>query len=124
MRVLLDTHVLLWTQGDPRKLDRAVIALLNRSPVFVSAASIWEISVKAAIGKLKLTPRSVITAIEQAGFQLLPVNAEHAARVYDLDVAHSDPFDRLLVAQAQVESMTLLTRDASLAVFGDSVRVV
>jgi PIN domain nuclease of toxin-antitoxin system len=124
MRLLLDTHVLLWTLADVRKLDRATTTLIDRSDVYASAASIWEISIKAALGKLKASPAAVLKAIEPAGFSLLPVQGEHAARVYDLGTHHLDPFDRLLIAQAQLENMTLLTNDGALADYGDFVRVV
>ena len=124
MRLLLDTHLLLWALGDARKLGKTTSALLHRSDVQVSAASIWEISIKAALGKLKADPKSVLGSLEPAGFMLLNVNCEHAARVFELDPLHQDPFDRLLIAQAQVEGMTLLTNDSALAGYGPSVRVV
>jgi PIN domain nuclease of toxin-antitoxin system len=90
----------------------------------VSAASIWEISIKAARGRLQASPGAVLKAVEPAGFSMLPVQGEHAARVFDLGTHHNDPFDRLLVAQAQLESMTLLTNDEALAAYGGSVQVL
>ena len=124
MRLLLDTHLLLWALSDPRRVGREGLTLLERSDVFVSAASIWEISIKAAQGKLKAIPDAVLNAVAPAGFSMLPIKGEHAARVFDLGMHHSDPFDRLLVAQAQFESMTLLTNDEALAAYGSCVKVL
>ena len=124
MRLLLDTHLLLWSLGDARRLGKATLALLRGADVHVSAASLWEISIKAALGKLQADPRSILNSIEPAGFRLLAVKGEHAARVFELGRIHQDPFDRLLIAQAQVEGMTLLTNDAALAEYGPSVQVI
>ena len=124
MRLLLDTHLFLWALSEPRRVGRAALALIERSDVYVSAASIWEISIKAAQGKLKAKPDAVLQGVEPAGFALLAIKGEHAARVYDLGVHHADPFDRLLVAQAQLESMTLLTNDAALVAYGKCVQLI
>jgi PIN domain nuclease of toxin-antitoxin system len=124
MRLLLDTHLLLWALSEPKRIGGAGLALINRSDVYVSAASIWEISIKAARGRLQASPGAVVKAVEPAGFSMLPIQGEHAARVFDLGMHHSDPFDRLLVAQAQLESMTLLTDDEALAAYGASVQVL
>ncbi len=124
MRVLLDTHLLLWALGTPSKLPAAARKLINDANVYVSAASIWEISIKVALGKLSADPREVLAALEPAGFLELPVTGAHAARVVNLPPVHRDPFDRLLIAQALVEPMRLLTNDAALAHYGDIVTVV
>jgi PIN domain nuclease of toxin-antitoxin system len=124
VRLLLDTHLLLWALGDARKLGKAATALIHRSEVHASAASIWEISIKASLGKLQADPRSVLSSVEPAGFGLLAVSGEHAARVFELGRLHQDPFDLLLIAQAQVEGMTLLTNDAALAGYGAAVQVI
>jgi PIN domain nuclease of toxin-antitoxin system len=124
MRLLLDTHLLLWALSDPKRVGRAGLALIERSDVYVSAASIWEISIKAAQGRLKAKPDAVLQGVEPAGFSLLPVQGEHAARVFDLGMHHADPFDRLLIAQAQLESMTLLTNDELLSAYGQCVQVI
>ena len=121
MRVLLDTHLLLWALADPARLPPATRPLIENADVYVSAASIWEISIKAALGKLSADPREVVAALEPAGFLQLPISVEHAARVASLPPVHRDPFDRLLVAQALVEPMRLLTTDAALAGYGDLV---
>lgn len=124
MRLLLDTHLLLWALSEPKRVGREGLALIGRSDVFVSAASIWEISIKAAQGKLKVSPDKVLKGIEPAGFLMLPVTGEHAARVFNLGPHHKDPFDRLLVAQAELEAMTLVTNDETLAAYGNCVQVL
>ena len=124
MRLLLDTHLLLWALGAPSKLPTRARSLVAKGDVYVSAASIWEISIKSALGKLTADPREVLAALGPAGFIELPINGEHAARVLDLPPIHRDPFDRLLVAQALAEPMRLVTNDAVLAGYGDIVTVV
>jgi PIN domain nuclease of toxin-antitoxin system len=124
VRILLDTHLLLWALGTPSKLPTRARSLVAKSDVYVSAASIWEISIKSALGKLTADPREVLAALGPAGLIELPINGEHAARVLDLPPIHRDPFDRLLVAQALTEPMRLVTNDAVLAGYGDIVTVV
>ena len=115
MRVLLDTHLLLWALASPSKLSKKARQRIESSEVFASAASIWEISIKCALGKLVAKPAEVLAAIEPAGFAHLPVSGEHAAKVVELPPIHKDPFDRLLVAQAIVHGMTILTPDPIIA---------
>jgi len=124
MRILLDTHLLLWTLSAPLKLSKETRRLIDTSGVYVSAASIWEIAIKVSLGKLKANPEQVLSAIEPAGLMLLPVQGEHAARIARLPPLHKDPFDRMLVAQAYTEPMILLTNDRSLEGYGDLIRVV
>ncbi len=124
MRILLDTHVLLWSLSNPKRLKPATLALINESDIYASAASIWEISIKAALGKLEADSDLIVQGIDPAGFSLLSINAEHAARVNHLAAHHRDPFDRLLVAQAELEAMTLLTNDSALTAYGDFVRAI
>jgi PIN domain nuclease of toxin-antitoxin system len=124
MRVLLDTHLLLWALGSPLKLSADTRKLVDTSEVYVSAASIWEISIKAALGKLKADAAEVLAAIQPAGLGLLPITGEHAARVARLPSHHKDPFDRILIAQALTEPMILLTNDKTLERYGDLVQVV
>lgn len=124
MRVLLDTHLLLWALGSPLKLSKQTRKLIDTSGVYVSAASIWEIAIKASLGKLDAHPDEVLAAIEPAGLTLLPVLGEHASKVAHLRPLHKDPFDRMLVAQAYSEPMILLTNDQALAGYGDLIRVV
>ena len=124
MRVLLDTHLLLWALSSPAKLSKRARQRIESSEVFTSAASIWEISIKSALGKLEADPAEVLAAVEPAGFNHLAVIGEHAAEVVKLPPIHKDPFDRLLVAQARVEPMILLTDDETLGGYGDFVEVV
>jgi PIN domain nuclease of toxin-antitoxin system len=124
VRVLLDTHLLLWALGSPLKLSANTRKLVDTSEVYVSAASIWEISIKAALGKLKADAAEVLAAIQPAGLSLVPITGEHAARVARLPAHHTDPFDRILIAQAVTEPMILLTNDRALEPYGDLVRVV
>lgn len=124
MRVLLDTHLLLWALSAPSRLSKAARRQIEDTEVFVSAASIWEISIKAALGNLKADPTEVLEAIEPAGFSILSISGLHAAKVRALPPVHRDPFDRMLVAQALVEPMILLTNDRVLAGYGPLVSVV
>ena len=97
--------------------------MIEQSDVWVSAASIWEISIKSALGKLAANPAQVLSAIGLAGFGLLPVSGEHAARLSELPPVHKDPFDRMLVAQALSEPMILLTNDEILRAYGPFVSI-
>jgi PIN domain nuclease of toxin-antitoxin system len=124
VRVLLDTHLLLWALASPSKMPAAASRMINDEDIYVSAASIWEISIKISLGKMRGDPREVIEALDPAGFRSLPITHEHAARVLVLPPIHKDPFDRMLVAQALSEPMILLTNDAALAGYGDLITVV
>ncbi len=114
-RLLVDTNVLLWALGgDPSLGDDTRDALADPgNDVFVSAASIWEIAIKRALGKLN-APANLVAAVEAAGFSELPVTYVHAEQAGSLPKHHTDPFDRMLVAQAQVEGLTLVTADANI----------
>jgi PIN domain nuclease of toxin-antitoxin system len=112
MRLLLDTHVVLWWDADDPRLSavfRAAVAS-PESEVFVSAASAWEIGIKRASGKLQIGA-SVAHTILRHAFIALPVTVEHAEWAGSLPLLHRDPFDRLLVAQAQLEGLVLVTVD-------------
>ncbi len=123
-RLLLDTHLLLWAVSAPQKLSLATRKRLDACEVFVSAASIWEVSIKTALGNLDADPAALLAEIEPAGFRLLPVTGEHAAAVALLPPVHNDPFDRMLVAQAKTEPLLLLTNDAALAGYGDGIELI
>ncbi|MBM3270870.1 MAG: type II toxin-antitoxin system VapC family toxin [Candidatus Sericytochromatia bacterium] len=112
MRLLLDAHSLLWWAFDPGRLSgRAREAIeVPTNEVFASAAAIWELFLKASHGKLRL-PADLESRIRADGISLLPIHFSHARRVSELPWLHRDPFDRMLVAQAQVEALTLVTRD-------------
>jgi len=124
VRLLLDTHLLLWALSQPRKLTAAARKQIDASEVYASAASIWEISIKSALGKLAANPRDILAGIEPAGFSLLSISGEHAAKVVELPPLHKDPFDRLLLAQSMVEPMLLLTNDEALRDYGSFVTVI
>lgn len=124
MRLILDTHLLLWALGQPEKLSAAARSQIERADVYISAASIWEVSIKAALGKLKANPAEILAAVQPAGFNLLPVTGEHAAKVFELPSHHKDPFDRMLVAQASFEPMILFTNDDALAACGSFVKLI
>jgi PIN domain nuclease of toxin-antitoxin system len=125
VRVLLDTHLFLWTVLGSSKLKApARKAIANASAVFVSSASIWEVSIKAELGKIDVAPALLVDELEAGGFLELPVTARHAAQVADLPPLHGDPFDRLLIAQAQSEQLLLLTVDEALGAYGAAVRVL
>lgn len=112
MNVLLDTHVLIWSlTNDTTLSDNARHQIVDGANlVFVSAISVWEISIKMQLGKLS-APGNLLEEIMDKRFDLLDVKAEHSWRAGQLPPIHQDPFDRMLVAQAQVEQLTLLTRD-------------
>jgi PIN domain nuclease of toxin-antitoxin system len=124
MRILLDTHLLLWALSSPEKLSKRARQRIDSSDVYASAASIWEISIKSALGKLEADPDEVLAGVESAGFNHLSIVGAHAAKVAGLPPIHKDPFDRLLVAQARFEPMILLTNDELLSGYGDFVEVV
>lgn len=123
MRVLLDTHLLLWALSEPSKLSASIRKQINAAEVYVSAASIWEVSIKSAAGKLAANAGEVLASIEPAGFSLLPITGEHAVKVAELPLLHKDPFDRMLVAQAAIEPMILLTNDEALRGYGSFVTI-
>lgn len=119
MKMLLDTHTFLWwNTEDPQLSIRAREMIADgQNEVFLSAASVWEISIKTAKGKLILPEAPAYYILGRMGyyrFQELPVQIGHAARVYDLPRYHDDPFDRLLIAQSQLESMPLISMDAEI----------
>jgi PIN domain nuclease of toxin-antitoxin system len=114
----------LWALLQPTKLKPRARTLIEQNEVFVSSASIWEISIKSSLGKLEADPRVVLEALEPAGLRKLSVSGEHAAKVYELPPLHRDPFDRLLLAQALSEPLTLLTDDDVLGQYGGYVTVV
>jgi PIN domain nuclease of toxin-antitoxin system len=120
MKYLLDTNAALWWfEGSSRFKKPLRQKLMDRAnAVFISAASTWEISIKAAIGKLVLPddPKSYLTPrIERAGFTILPVLAEHTYEVFSLPLHHADPFDRLLIAQARLGDFSIVTADRAFA---------
>lgn len=113
MSLLLDTHVVLWWLTDDPVLSDGIKDRLDHEPgAYVSAATIWEVAIKQAIGKLP-GPADLPERIRDSGFTQLPISAEHAIAAGRLPLHHRDPFDRILIAQAQCENLTLITADAS-----------
>ena len=123
MTLLLDTHVFLWWLADDRRLKaeaRAAIADKG-SVVHVSAATCWEIAIKRSLGRLLISRADIESEIPGNGFVELPISARHAIRAGGLPRHHEDPFDRMLVAQALVEGLVLVTHDMRFADYGVSV---
>ena len=117
MNLLLDTHVLIWWDEGRRIAVEARRAIEGADTVYVSAASAWEVAIKTALGRLRPT-RTVEEAAFDSGFLELPVTFRHAERLTGLPPHHRDPFDRMLVAQAAVEELALVTRDRVFARYG------
>ncbi len=120
MRLLLDTHALLWALAAPAKLSARSAAAIRdpANTVFVSAASGWEIAIKVALGKLSADLDEIVRATADVGFEELAVTLVHARRVGALPLHHRDPFDRMLVAQAFEEGLTVVTRDGAVREYG------
>ncbi len=116
MRLLLDTHALLWWLADDPKLASEAAAAIGKrsSAVMVSAASAWEIAIKQALAKLE-APSDLENQLELNGFEPLPITVAHAYSAGTLPRHHDDPFDRMLVAQAMAEGLTIVTRDERIA---------
>jgi PIN domain nuclease of toxin-antitoxin system len=126
MRLLLDTHVLLWWHDQPAHLTETAYNAINDldNDVFISVVNGWEMQIKAQLGKLTLSkPLHVIFREEQAtnGFRLLPVTMEHVYALDSFPLHHRDPFDRLLIAQAHQEGLTLVTHDPKLSPYSISL---
>lgn len=113
MKLLLDTHTFLWAIDNSPNLSQEARAAITdgNNMVFVSAATAWEISIKKAIGKLTIPRGSYLDELSAHRFTPLDITTEHALAVENLPQHHKDPFDRLLIAQAQIEKLTLVTRD-------------
>jgi len=118
-RVLLDTHIFLWWLADSRKLNRKIRALIEdgQNFVYVSAITAWEIAIKKAQKKLK-APDNLDAIIEEEGFIELPITVFHAEQAGALPPLHHDPFDRMLIAQAQAEGLELVTTDEAVTQYG------
>jgi PIN domain nuclease of toxin-antitoxin system len=122
MRILLDTHVFCWWYYEPERLSRKGFKMVKEaSEVFVSSATVWEIAIKARLGKINADPHELFRQIEVNDFQELPVLSRHALLVAGLPLLHADPFDRLLIAQAISEPLHLVTVDTQLAQYSELV---
>ncbi len=125
MRLLIDTQIFIWAVIDSDHLsEHARQIMLDATEVFVSSASIWEIAIKAKLGKLEGDPRAFAAAIVESGFRELGISARHACMVHDLPLYHRYQFDRRLVAQALSEPFRLLTADKQLAQYSELIMTV
>ncbi len=128
MNLLLDTHLLLWAASEPGRLSAKARALLldPANQLMFSAASLWEVCIKNSLNRrnFKVDPRRLWRMLLISGYRELPVTSEHSVAVKDLPHLHNDPFDRMLVAQARVEGLLLLTVDKAVAKYGEGVRKV
>ena len=125
MNLLLDTHVALWAIADSPKLPLTARELIAspKTNVWISTASIWEIAIKHSLGRgdMPISGLDALRYFSESGYRQLPIEAEHAVAVGDLPAHHNDPFDRILVAQALVEPMRLMTHDTLVALYSDTI---
>mgnify|MGYP001809780292 CR=1 FL=1 len=125
MNLLLDTHVVLWAITDSPRLSNKAREMIEapRSSVWISAATIWEIAIKHALGRgdMPISSQDAVRYFREAGYRFLPVEAEHAMAVEELPAYHQDPFDRILIAQALTEPMRLMTHDPKVARYSDTI---
>ena len=128
MKILLDTHLLLWAAGQPKKLSRKARTAIEApgNELFFSAASLWEVVIKRALGRddFKVDSRLLRRGLLDNGYSELLIGSEHVVAVENLPGIHKDPFDRILVAQAIVEGFALLTADATVAQYAGPVQLV
>jgi PIN domain nuclease of toxin-antitoxin system len=128
VKLLLDTHLIVWAAGESSRLSEAAKGLMSDSgnELVFSAASVWEIAIKRALGRMEfqVDPRLLRRGLLDNGYCELPVRSDHAIAVGDLPPLHKDPFDRILIAQATVEGITLLTGDPRMAQYAGPVRRV
>ena len=118
MKLLLDTHILIWWLSQDRKLSQLETDIITDPDnlIFVSAATAWEIAVKRMIGKLE-APDDLPAALAANNFLELPITIDHSQKLYQLPLHHNDPFDRIMVAQAISEDLTFMTRDVKIALY-------
>jgi PIN domain nuclease of toxin-antitoxin system len=128
VKLILDTHLLLWAAGTPERLSREAVELIEDpgTALLFSAASLWEITIKRGLGRddFRVDPRLLRRGLADAGYEELPVTATHALAVDDLPPLHKDPFDRMLIAQARSEGLLLLTSDDMVARYPGPIRRV
>jgi PIN domain nuclease of toxin-antitoxin system len=123
VKLLLDSHAFLWWLAEDQKLSsEAREAIADPSSIVqVSAASVWELAIKAALGKLDLQGADLVQEIAENDFVELPITARHSSAAANLPRHHQDPFDRMLIAQAQVEGLTVVTRDPAFRAYGIAI---
>lgn len=128
MKLLLDTHLLLWAAGEPRRLSKAARALIGNpdNELLFSAASLWEVIIKQGLGRedFNVDARLLRRGLLDNGYSELPIMSHHVVATQGLPPIHKDPFDRILVAQATVEGVTLLTRDSVVSQYPGPIRTV
>jgi PIN domain nuclease of toxin-antitoxin system len=128
MRLLLDSHIAVWALTNDRRLSAAARELLldEGNEIWTSTASVWEIAIKHGLRRsaMPFSGSHAVRYFREAGYRLLDIRPEHAAKVEELPPIHADPFDRLLIAQAIVEPLHFLTHDAALTAYGEHVRLV
>jgi len=128
MKLLLDTHLLLWAAGEPRRLSKAARALIDDpdNELLFSAASLWEVAIKRGLGRkdFKVDARLLRRGLLDNGYRELPIISDHVVATESLPLIHRDPFDRILVAQATVEGITLLTIDSLVSQYPGPIRTV
>ena len=124
MKILLDTHVLVWALSSPERIKPKVQDLLvdTDNIVFVSIASLWELQIKKSLNKISL-PDDFISQLQENGFELLDINYKHIAKLDELPLIHRDPFDRMLVAQTIHENLSLVTNDLEIMKYNIKIRV-
>jgi len=125
LNLLLDTHVALWAITDSPKLSQLARDLIvsPKTTVWVSTANLWEIAIKYALGRgdMPISSHKAMGYFKESGYRILSVDAEHAIAVEELPAHHQDPFDRILVAQALIEPMRLMTHDVKVAQYSDTI---
>jgi PIN domain nuclease of toxin-antitoxin system len=128
MKYLLDTHLLLWAAGQPERLSTSALSILENpaNQLLFSAASLWEVSIKNGLGRddFSVNPRLLRRGLLDNGYVELPITTEHTVSLDNLPPIHKDPFDRLLIVQAMVEGITLITSDALVARYAGSIILV
>jgi PIN domain nuclease of toxin-antitoxin system len=128
MKYLLDTHLLLWAAGQPERLSRNALSILENpaNQLLFSAASLWEVSIKNGLGRddFSVNRRLLRRGLLDNGYVELPITSEHTVSLDNLPSIHKNPFDRLLIVQAMVEGITLLTSDALVARYAGSIILV
>ena len=128
MKLLLDTHLLLWAAGETRRLSKQARALIDnpQNELFFSAASLWEVAIKRGLGRqdFKVDARLLRRGLLDNGYSELPIISDHVVAIESLPSIHNDPFDRILVAQATVEGITLLTIDSVVLRYPGPIRAV
>jgi PIN domain nuclease of toxin-antitoxin system len=128
LKLLLDTHLLLWAAGQPERLTATARTLLNDplNELLFSPASLWEVAIKRGLGRsdFRVDPRLLRRGLLDNDYRELPIMSEHAVVVDDLPAIHKDPFDRILIAQSRVEGITLMTADPLVAQYGGLIQRV